>query len=56
MYFHDDGLVNMTELSRGEYPFPTEDIIGNYRDRRYEYDPSYANIPMMEDTEIANKY
>jgi hypothetical protein len=27
LYTHDDGILNVTEISRGEYPFPTQDII-----------------------------
>jgi Protein of unknown function, DUF288. len=29
LYAHDDTLLNITELSQGMYPFPTNDIIGN---------------------------
>ena len=54
MYFHDDGMINVTELSQGKYPFPTNDIIGNYRDQRY--DLSYANIRTIEDVELANQF
>jgi hypothetical protein len=54
MYFHDDGMVNITELSRGQFPFPTHDIIGNYRDQRY--DLSYSDIRKIQDVELANKF
>ena len=29
LYTHDDGILNVTELSGGEYPFPTRDIIAS---------------------------
>lgn len=29
LYTHDDGILNVTELSGGEYPFPTQDIIAS---------------------------
>ena len=53
MYFHDDGMINMTELSQGRYPFPTNEIIGNYRDQRY--DMSYADVRNVS-VEDANKF
>lgn len=43
MYTHDDGIMNITELSEGTYPFPTKSIIatgldsvgtGRYSDHR----------------------
>ena len=54
MYFHDDGMINVTELSQGQYPFPTNDIIGNYRDQRY--DLSYADVRMIKDAELVNQF
>jgi len=54
MYFHDDGMINVTELSQGQYPFPTNDIIGNYRDQRY--DLSYADVRTIKDAELANQF
>ena len=42
MYLHDDGIMNMTEVSQGRYPFPTNEIIGNYHNGRY--DLSYADV------------
>ncbi|CAJ1936581.1 unnamed protein product [Cylindrotheca closterium] len=29
LYAHDDSLLNLTELSEGKYPFPTDKIIAN---------------------------
>uniref|UniRef100_A0A6S8YTD0 Uncharacterized protein n=1 Tax=Chaetoceros debilis TaxID=122233 RepID=A0A6S8YTD0_9STRA len=29
IYVHDDGIMNVTELSQGKYPFPHNDIIGS---------------------------
>jgi CTP:molybdopterin cytidylyltransferase MocA len=31
LYIHDDAILNITQLSQGQYPFPTDRIIaGNY--------------------------
>jgi len=54
MYFHDDGMVNITDLSMGQFPFPSHEIIGNYRDQRY--DLSYADIRKIQDVDLANKF
>lgn len=54
MYFHDDGILNVTELTQGQFPFPTKEIIGNYRDQRW--DTSYADMRTINDTEITNKF
>lgn len=29
IYVHDDGIMNITELSEGQYPFPDEQIMGS---------------------------
>jgi hypothetical protein len=43
IYTHDDGILNVTELSRSEYPFPTDQIIAinsfHYARKRYRIFP-----------------
>ena len=29
LYAHDDGILNVTELTQGQYPFPSQDIIAS---------------------------
>ncbi len=50
LYAHDDAILNVTELSKGEYPFPSEDIIGSdvsgqlaWRDARSIEDVDFVN-------------
>jgi hypothetical protein len=53
LYVHDDALLNITDLSQGMYPFPTNDIIANTKlmDREeFSYgDPREAVISNDDD-------
>ena len=53
MYLHDDGIINTTEVSQGRYPFPTNEIIGNYHSG--DYDLSYADV-RNANVDDANKF
>jgi len=50
IYAHDDGILNVTELTQGQYPFPSQEIIASddtmvlaYKDVRKEDNPIAAN-------------
>ena len=51
IYAHDDGIVNMTELSGGAYPFPTHDIVFTGHPKLYQH----QNVRTMKHKKKANK-
>ncbi|CAJ1970342.1 unnamed protein product [Cylindrotheca closterium] len=54
LYAHDDALLNVTELSEGKYPFPTDKVIANRK--RGEHDNAeYVNLRSTPDREVARK-
>jgi len=54
LYAHDDALLNLTELSEGKYPFPTDKIIANRR--RGEYDNAeYVDLRTIPDRAKAKR-
>jgi len=55
LYAHDAALLNITELSQGLFPFPTDDIIGNSK-TMLTNDFSYVDVRTADDREIANIY
>ncbi len=54
LYAHDDALINVTELSQGRYPFPSNDIIGNNLQIRSQ-DLSYVDVRTAADKEFASR-
>ncbi|KAL7551578.1 hypothetical protein ACHAWF_014761 [Thalassiosira exigua] len=53
LYVHDDGIINITELSRRRYPFPTSDIM-NTATTHERHGGIYRAFPDGH-TETANK-
>ncbi|KAL3939578.1 MAG: hypothetical protein SGBAC_005725 [Bacillariaceae sp.] len=54
LYVHDDALLNLTELSEGKYPFPTDQIIAN-RQGANVGNVEYADLRTTPDREQARR-
>ncbi len=53
LYTHDDSLLNVTELSKGQYPFPSEDIIGSEHER---FAVAYSDVRLLQNADVVNKF
>jgi hypothetical protein len=49
LYAHDDVLLNITDLSQGLYPFPTNSMIENTLQMQKKDSQSYADARIAED-------
>ena len=54
LYAHDDTVLNVTELSQGLYPFPTNTIIGNTK-KMSVHEMSYTDVRTAKDKKQANE-
>lgn len=54
LYAHDDTVLNVTELSQGLYPFPTNTIIGNTK-KMSVHEMSYTDVRTAKDKKKANE-
>ena len=46
LYVHDDALLNVTSLSQGLYPFPSEQMLGNFEYKNYH---DFDSLEMWSD-------
>lgn len=54
LYAHDDTVLNVTELSQGQYPFPSRAIIGNTK-KIDSHRMSYTDVRNAKDKQQANE-